>query len=64
MRNNDTRLLDKPIHRRIVLDILDNTPIDIPDRDLDAIAEELEGVLQKYFDVKIDCITVEQRVRD
>jgi hypothetical protein len=50
----------KPIRRRIILDILDNTAIDIPGKDLDTIAEEFEETLQKHYDMTIDLISVEQ----
>lgn len=58
----DTRI--KPIHRQIVLDILDSTPIDIPSRDLDTIAEEFEEILRRRYDLVVDAISVVQRVKE
>lgn len=59
---SDSRI--KPIKRRIILTVLDNTPIEIPSRDLDTIAEEFEEILQKRYDMKVDLIEVEQRVKE
>lgn len=48
-----------PANRKLILEIKDNTPVPFSNKDLEWIAENIEDLLQKRFDLIVDNITVE-----
>lgn len=53
-----------PVRRQFIVDVLDNTPIPFPLRDLEDIAEWFEEALRRRYDVKVENIEVRDRKDD